>query len=235
MIKAESIWISDFHLGSLGTQVQALSHFLTEISCKNLFLNGDILDKWLLKNPKRVSEDVLAVIKQLNALQESGVTVIFCFGNHDQKSDVLAYFPAIQAQEETVYTGLNGKRYLVFHGHRLDLFNTLKSGIIAHFGTYFYESLLYFRKQKSSSRKSVSRFVKLAIKRTALFIFLFNWRLKCYAKKKGVDGVIYAHTHQAKQFIASGIEFYNSGDWIDNCSYVKEDVLGNFSVQRFNT
>ena len=39
-VNAKSIWISDVHLGSVGSQKNKLFSFLDNISCENLFLNG---------------------------------------------------------------------------------------------------------------------------------------------------------------------------------------------------
>ena len=91
-IVAKSIWISDIHLGSCGTQLYKLQHFLMNISCETLFLNGDILDKWLVKNISCITPDQRNIIDQLNILKTKGTQLVFLSGNHDKKEDILHLF-----------------------------------------------------------------------------------------------------------------------------------------------
>ena len=45
----ENVFISDIHLGTRGCQAAKLLEFLRTVSCKKLFLVGDVIDGWQLK------------------------------------------------------------------------------------------------------------------------------------------------------------------------------------------
>ncbi len=45
-----SIWISDFHLGTRGCQSELLLEFIKYTQSEKLYLVGDIIDGWALKN-----------------------------------------------------------------------------------------------------------------------------------------------------------------------------------------
>ena len=45
-----SVFISDVHLGFLGCKAEKLYEFLNKLNCKNLFLVGDIIDFWAMKD-----------------------------------------------------------------------------------------------------------------------------------------------------------------------------------------
>ena len=231
IIQAHAIWISDLHLGSCGTRIKELLDFLNALSCDTLFLNGDIIDKWLIKQPEKLSTRVEQVINKINQLHNQGVKVIFCTGNHDQKEDLCYYFPNIQIYDEFIYQALNGKKYLVFHGHSLDVFNSLKFKSLSKLGTLFYECLLFFRNNKRKNKNSLSRKVKIMIKKIIYRVFFYEKRLIRYLDKKEVQGVIYGHSHQLKHHYIKSKEYINSGDWIDSCSYVIESSSGQFIAQ----
>ena len=48
------IFLSDIHLGSKGVKVNHLLSLLRKLTCKKLFLNGDIIDKWIIHKHKHL-------------------------------------------------------------------------------------------------------------------------------------------------------------------------------------
>ena len=46
----KSVFLSDIHLGFNGCSVEKLEHFMDSMSCDNLFLVGDIVDLWAMKD-----------------------------------------------------------------------------------------------------------------------------------------------------------------------------------------
>jgi UDP-2,3-diacylglucosamine pyrophosphatase LpxH len=47
-----SIFISDVHLGTKDCKAEALNNFLKNNSCETLYLVGDIIDAWKIKQNK---------------------------------------------------------------------------------------------------------------------------------------------------------------------------------------
>src|SRR3546814_7835500 len=48
-IYVRSVWISDVHLGTPGSQAVALLDFLRTVESEHLYLVGDIIDGWQLR------------------------------------------------------------------------------------------------------------------------------------------------------------------------------------------
>ena len=46
----KSVFLSDVHLGFNGCSIENLEHFMESMSCDNLFLVGDIVDLWAMKD-----------------------------------------------------------------------------------------------------------------------------------------------------------------------------------------
>lgn len=54
------------------------------------------------------------------------------------------------------------------------------------------------------------------------------------ARVKGCDGIICGHIHQAENRIIDGIEYMNSGDWVETMSALAEDHEGNWQLIYYN-
>ena len=49
-----TVWISDIHLGTAGCNADLLIDFLHSIECETLYLVGDIIDGWRLRDDARL-------------------------------------------------------------------------------------------------------------------------------------------------------------------------------------
>ena len=58
----KSIWISDLHLGTRGCQSDLLLEFIRHTQSEKLYLVGDIVDGWALKNTKIYIDFVIFTI-----------------------------------------------------------------------------------------------------------------------------------------------------------------------------
>jgi UDP-2,3-diacylglucosamine pyrophosphatase LpxH len=54
-----------------------------------------------------------------------------------------------------------------------------------------------------------------------------------HAKELGYDGVICGHIHKAEIREVDGIEYLNSGDWVESNTALVEDYKGNWSIINF--
>lgn len=54
-----------------------------------------------------------------------------------------------------------------------------------------------------------------------------------HAKKLGYDGVICGHIHKAEIREVDGIEYLNSGDWVESKTALVEDYDGKWSIINF--
>jgi hypothetical protein len=54
------------------------------------------------------------------------------------------------------------------------------------------------------------------------------------AKAKGCDGIICGHIHKAENREIDGIQYLNSGDWVETMSALAEDHDGNWQLIYYN-
>jgi UDP-2,3-diacylglucosamine pyrophosphatase LpxH len=232
LITAKSIWISDVHLGSCGTQETLLFDFLDNISCENLFLNGDIIDKWLLKNNGEFNNGLEIFKLRLRTIQNSGTSIVFFPGNHDDLDVLHSFFSEFKCLDELCYVTKKGKRYLIFHGDKLDYSVHYRNKTLSWLGTYIYEFILKINKKKCKSR-NFSKRLKLFIKNIFYFVFRYKKYLFNYLVANNYDGVICGHSHQPKISKLNSKDYFNSGDWVDNCTFLLETLEGEFQLLRW--
>lgn len=230
-VTAKSIWISDVHLGSTGTKEECLHDFLNNITCSTLFLNGDIIDRWLLRNSNKFELSLKNLTLQLEKIQNKGTQIIFLPGNHDNLHDIQAYFPNFKCVSEYQYKTVKNKNYLIFHGDKLDYSVNVRKSFLAQFGTYIYEYFL--KRRKINKSESFSRKLKVATKNVFYFVFRYYYFLYRYLKKHNYDGVICGHSHQPGISKLKSKDYLNSGDWIDNCTFLMETSSGEFKLHRW--
>ena len=51
-----------------------------------------------------------------------------------------------------------------------------------------------------------------------------------YAKTQKVDGIICGHLHSPNLKNIEGVIYGNSGDWVDSCSALVEDINGELTI-----
>ncbi len=230
-VHAKSIWISDIHLGSIGTKQDHLYDFLTNISCENLYLNGDIIDKWLLQNTNDYHITLQKFNRILSEIKNKGTKITFLNGNHDGLIDLKLYFPTFSYENEIIYQTVSNKKYLIFHGDKLDRSVNLRKNFLPKIGTYIYEYSL--KKSKKNKSGKFARRLKVFTKNFFYFVFRYYSGLYKYLKVNNFDGVICGHSHQPKISKINTKDYLNSGDWIDNCTFLLETESGDFKLFRW--
>ncbi|MAH81313.1 MAG: hypothetical protein CMP39_06565 [Rickettsiales bacterium] len=238
-IDVNAIWISDLHLGSKGCQTKKLNSFLDSINCNQLFLVGDIIDNWLIKKNQKLPIEHEIIIDKFVLLSQRGVKITYLPGNHDSNYRNEDKFFSFPIQDELTYTAIDNKKYLVFHGDQIDNSMYGKSIYLSRLGGFLYEACLIGRSvfQKFSKNNGTSsgftRWLKITIKNIFSKFYKYEKRLLSYLDQKNVDGVICGHSHQPKITKIKHKDYLNSGDWIDNCSYIIEDHNGKFSLENW--
>ena len=233
-VRFRSIWISDVHLGTTGSQAGRLLEFLRATESENLYLVGDIIDGWQLKRRWYWDQDHNNVVQTVLKKARKGTNVIFVPGNHDEaiRQFIDLDFGGIKVRDELVHVTAAGKRMLVLHGDRFD-------GVIAcakwlaYLGDSMYTVILKFNQWLNSWRArvglpywSLSQYLKLKVKNAVSYISSFEEALAAEAKKRGVDGVICGHIHKPEMRDIDGILYCNDGDWVESLSALVEDHAG---------
>jgi UDP-2,3-diacylglucosamine pyrophosphatase LpxH len=235
-----SIFISDIHLGSEGCQAEIVNSFLKNHSCDNLFLVGDIIDGWKLSKRIYWPKEHSLVVRQVINKQKHGANVVYLTGNHDEFlrdwSDISIDIESIEIKDMHDYHALNGKRYLVIHGDLFDGVHKVAKWL-SYLGDNAYSVLLNLNKYYNKIRHSLgfgywslSAYLKANVKGAVNFIFDFESTLSDYCKSQGYDGVICGHIHTAVIKQIDGVEYMNSGDWVESCTALVENTDGTWEI-----
>lgn len=237
MIKYRTIVISDLHLGSTYSRAKDVTDFLSKNKCDTLILNGDIIDGWALKRGGTWNNSHMKCIQKL--IKKSKTTKVYWIrGNHDDfLHDFIPFdFGKILLREDLEYIGVNGKKYLILHGDIFDIFvNKMKW--LAKIGSIGYDFTLWLNKWYNKYREfrgleyfSLSQKIKASVKEATNFIGDFENNMVSHAKSLNCDGVICGHIHKAELKTIDGLEYMNSGDWVESNSALVEDINGNWSI-----
>jgi len=222
MQNPEVLLISDVHLGSRGSNPEKLLQVLKEYSPEKLVIVGDFIDGLLLKKRFYWNQASTNLIRKVLSYSKKGTQVIYVTGNHD--SFLRDYTPiqfgqTIQIVDEYILDTRLGK-YWVTHGDQYDAIAQLNS--LAQIGSRAYEAAIRLDKllNKLGINSTISSWSKHNLKHAIKFISDFEYRVASLAKKKGLDGAISGHIHHPLQKTINGIHYINTGDWIENNSYV---------------
>ena len=232
-----TVIISDLHLGSTYSRAAEINNFLDGIKCETLILNGDIIDGWALKRGNSWTQEHMKCVRKIMKISYKS-KVYWVRGNHD---DFLHDFIPmslgnIQIVENYELYALNGKRYLVLHGDIFDVFiNEMKW--LAKIGSIGYDLTLWLNKWYNKYRVlrgkeyfSLSKRIKDSVKSATKFIGDFENHMVSHSKSLKFDGIICGHIHKAEIRSIDGIEYMNSGDWVESNTALVESHTGEWSL-----
>nr|WP_157523231.1 UDP-2,3-diacylglucosamine diphosphatase [Mitsuaria sp. 7] len=237
-IRVRTVWISDLHLGTPGCQARALLEFLREVECEQLFLVGDIVDGWQLRRSWYWPQEHNDVVQKLLRKARKGTRVIYVPGNHDEfaRKYLQHSFGGIEVAHEWIHETADGRKFWVTHG---DLFDGViqHAKWLAHLGDTLYEFTLKLNRHLNSLRArlglpywSLSKYLKLKVKRAVSFIGEFEQALAREARKRGVQGVVCGHIHHAELRDIDGITYANDGDWVESLTALVEHPDGHLEI-----
>ncbi len=238
----KTIVISDVHLGTKGAKAKEVVRFLKQYTCDNLILNGDIIDGWQLKKSGAWKRKHTRVFNRMLKMMDTDKTKIFYLrGNHDDFLDQILPLEIgnLSILKDMEYVS-NGKKYFIAHG---DVFDSVTTHFrwIAYLGDIGYTFLLWLNSQINHYRRkrglpyySLSQYVKGRVKKAVAYIDDYEKELSKMAKAKGYDGIICGHIHKAEIKTIEGIDYLNSGDWVESLSALAEDFEGNWQLIHYN-
>ncbi|MBX3606279.1 MAG: UDP-2,3-diacylglucosamine diphosphatase [Piscinibacter sp.] len=236
--RCRSVWISDLHLGTPGCQAQALLDFLKQVHCEHLFLVGDIVDGWQLRRRWYWPQAHNDVVQKLLRKARKGTRVVFIPGNHDEfaRRYVGHAFGGIEVAEDWIHETADGRTLWVTHG---DLFDGVVQCAkwLAHVGDHLYEFTLKLNSHLNRWRArlglpywSLSRYLKLKVKRAVSYVGDFEAAVAREARRRGVSGVVCGHIHHAELREIDGILYANDGDWVESLTALVEHADGRLEI-----
>ena len=238
LLKYRTIFISDLHLGSKGCQSSMLLDFLRNTRSDYLYLVGDIIDGWRLKNKWFWPQEHNDVVQKILRKARHGTKVYYVSGNHDElvRKFVPINLGEVNIVNEVIHITADNKKLLILHGDKFDAIIRVAPWL-AHLGDYAYDFALWINVTLNKIRKalgykywSLSKFLKLKVKKAVSYINRYEEVVANYAFKKNMNGVVCGHIHHASDKIIGDVHYYNDGDWVENCSALVEHFDGKLEL-----
>lgn len=238
-----ALFLSDLHLGTLGSRADLVSIFLQEHTAEVIYLVGDIFDVWepLARRWGEAETQVIEILRQRAA---EGTRLVYLRGNHDaaylSEDPQTALLPEIalplQPESAVVHHGADGQRFLVLHGDICDA-RWLRFHFLTRIGSRIDSLLLVADRALKKLRIAFGPDERgpLKLLLTAVNELIYRnrsheRRLVALARAEGLDGVICGHFHIASLHDDHGPLYVNCGDWVDSFTAVVETWDGRLQL-----
>ncbi|MFM8731267.1 MAG: UDP-2,3-diacylglucosamine diphosphatase, partial [Phycisphaerales bacterium] len=195
VFRFRTVFVSDLHLGFRGTRAEEFAAFLKRVECERLYLVGDIVDMWVLRQRWRWPATHNQVARRLLKLAKRGTRVIYVPGNHDESLRPYAGIDlaGIRIATQAVHRLADGRRLLICHGDEYDL-AVQHSRLLSMIGGLGYDYLVALNRAVNSARAlvglrrwSFSQAIKRKVKGACTFISRFEDALIDEAKRRGLE------------------------------------------------
>ena len=234
-----ALFISDVHLGTRGCQADRLLDFLRYHDADTIYLVGDIVDGWKLRQNWYWPSAHNDVVQKLLRKARKGARMIYIPGNHDEflRGDFYGtHFGGVEVVANTVHVAADGRRYFVTHGDNFDLV-VRHARWLAMLGDHAYRLALILNTTFNTIRRSLglpywslSQWLKLKVKNAVNYIGAFESTLAIEAERHATAGVICGHIHHAAIRDFGDVRYINCGDWVESCTAIAEHPDGRFEI-----
>lgn len=235
-MKIRTLFISDVHLGNKKSNAKALLDIFKKYEFENLIILGDFIDLTSLKRKFYWNIDHSTVIQKVLRLSRKGVNVSYIIGNHDyylraliEENDI--NIGNIKLMNEIVWKTKSGERIYICHGDQFDGFIRMNP-FLYNIGDWAYEISFKVNKIYNLLRKifrlnewSLSSYLKRKVKNVVSFINDFRLISIRKAKEMNCDSIMIGHIH-TPSIERGDINYYNTGDFCESCSYIIESIDG---------
>ena len=239
-----TLFLSDIHLGFKRARARELAEFLRNIDAECIVLAGDIVDHLNLSQRFFWNEEHTLVVRTLLAKRRAGARIIYIPGNHDSNLSMVAEMLSgqVEVHREWVHQTARGQRLLVVHGDQFDeQMNHSCSGFVAWLGNTLYDFTVVVNDRLNDVRRvlglrywPLAERLKLAVSRSARFIEHYENLAIRHAEELGYDGILCGHIHRANMRRVGKTLYCNTGDWVETCSAVVEDLQGELQLLRWS-
>lgn len=220
--------LSDLHLGAETSRAREATRVLKENRFHRLILLGDIFADL---NFARLTKDhwkFLGYIRKLSN-PKRGIEVVWVEGNHDHGlSNIMSHLVGVRVYQHYAwqYAGL---RHIAIHGHQFDGFQ-VNNVRLSQLCTSVY---LKLQKMDFKSKPFVRLIDRLNTRWLRMSSKVSAGALQ-YARQRDANRIFCGHTHQAVHVEKDGVDYYNSGGWVDSrLTYLTVDEQG-VRIHEFN-
>lgn len=234
-----ALFLSDLHLGTLGSRADLVLAFLEAHTAEVIYLVGDIFDIW---DPLVIQWTAAEgrIVDLLRQRAEEGCLLVYLRGNHDAAfKSARCRSPLgpridlpVEPVASAVHVAADGRRFLVTHGDVCDA-RPLRFHLLTRLGSRIDSVLLLIdgalRKLRISFGPQGRGPLKLALSVVNDLLYrnrAHERRLVALAAAEGLDGVVCGHFHIAALHDDHGLLYVNCGDWVDNFTAVVETREG---------
>jgi UDP-2,3-diacylglucosamine pyrophosphatase LpxH len=219
-----------------------LVSFLQEHDADIIYLVGDVVDFWRLRRAPGWRASQSQAVKELIAKAQKGTRVIYIPGNHDDEMRAFAgtVLGPVEIRLQAIHETASGQRFLVIHGDEFDAV-IKKAHWLAVLGDIAYDAaaagntvLNWARRGLGLPYWSLSAFLKYRVKRIVSYAGDFEKKLTAAAREAGAGGVICGHIHYASMQMIDGIQYVNTGDWVESGTAVAEHADGRIEILRWS-
>ncbi len=139
-----------------------------------------------------------------------------------------------------VHSTADGRRFLVIHGDEFDAvihnahwLAVLGRHRLRHRAPRRIRFSTTVRRALGLRYWSLSAYLKYRVKRAVNYTGNFENKLAGAAREAGAVGVICGHIHHASIHVVDGIEYVNTGDWVESGTAIAEHVDGRLEIIRW--
>jgi UDP-2,3-diacylglucosamine pyrophosphatase LpxH len=232
-----SLFVSDLHLGALGSRADLLLDFLQRHRADTYYLVGDVLDLWSPLLPFW-TEGHQAVLDHLSQRAAEGAEIVHMPGNHDPHPTDAPQGRQLppHSAPALIHEAANGRRYLVVHGDVVDG-RMIRNHAMTRFGSRIDHGLRLadrllsrLRWRVAPDRRSLVEFLISSVNTLMYMGRGHERKLVALARAEGVDGVICGHFHIAALHDDHGLTYANCGDWMDSFTALAEGFDGRLEI-----
>lgn len=217
----DTVIISDLHLGSELSRAADALEFLQSARFRRLILLGDIFADLNFSRLTREHWKFLGFIRKLSNPKHE-VEVVWVEGNHDHGlTEIMSHLVGVPVYQEYAWD-YAGKRHLAVHGHQFDSF-AIRNFKVTRLGQLIF---LWLQKIDSKSKRFARYLDRLNTRWLRLTAQVAQGALS-HAKQGKAERIFCGHTHVPLALERDGVEYYNSGAWVDlRCTYVTISLEG---------
>lgn len=240
-VRYRALFLSDIHLAARACRSEDLLSFLKAHDASTIYLVGDVMDFWRLRRGPSWRASQTQAVKELLAKAQSGSRLVYIPGNHDHEIRAFAgtTLGPFEIRLRAVHATADGRRFLVIHGDEFDAVIN-NAHWLAVLGDIAYDIaggantvLNWFRRALGLPYWSLSAYLKYRVKRAVSYAGDFEKKLAAAAREAGAQGVICGHIHHAAMRAVDGIDYVNTGDWVESGTAVAEHADGHLEIIRW--
>jgi UDP-2,3-diacylglucosamine pyrophosphatase LpxH len=225
----DTLLLSDLHLGSEVSRAADALALLQSTNFRQLILLGDIFSDL---NFNRLTGDHWRFLSEIRRLSNPRhrKKIIWVEGNHDVGlSNLMSHLTGIPVYERYVWE-YQGLRHVAVHGHQFDRFVS-KNYLLSRMGVRIYEEFQRFDTKNKTITNAVDR---LSTRWLRLSDKVAEGALN-YAAAGHAHRIFCGHTHAPITRSHNGIDYFNTGCWVDQLpTYITVDEQG-VRLREFHT